>query len=129
MEEFRDRYSGERCFIIGNGPSINQQDLSLMKDDFAIGVNGIFLAADVMGFAPSFYVVEDTMVVKDNLEEIRAYHAGHKFFPSIYRTAIGDGPNITYFNMNQGYYLNNSSSFCVPVSQPMPRKGSSADSL
>lgn len=37
--KYKDRYKGQRCFIIGNGPSVNQQDLSLLKDEITFTVN------------------------------------------------------------------------------------------
>ena len=36
---FKDKYVGKRCFIIGNGPSINRTDLSLLKDEYTFSVN------------------------------------------------------------------------------------------
>jgi hypothetical protein len=100
--------------IIGNGPSLNDLDLTRLKSEYTIAVNGIFYAADKMGFDPSFYVVEDTAVMRDNLSEIVAYSAGHKFFPSIYRDVVGDLPDVTYFMMNRGFYEPRSPNFCVP---------------
>ena len=114
LERFKDIHRGERCVIIGNGPSLNQLDLRKLKDEFTIGVNGIFYAADQMGFELSYYVVEDTMVMRDNVEAIREYKAGHKFFPSIYRDQVGEAPDVTYFMMDRGYYAPSSPSFCVP---------------
>ncbi len=114
IARFKDIHRGERCVIIGNGPSLNDLDLRKLKDEYTIGVNGIFYAAADMGFDLSYYVVEDTMVMRDNVEEIKAYPAGHKFFPSIYRDQVGQAPNVTYFMMNRGYYAPSSPSFCVP---------------
>jgi hypothetical protein len=114
MERFKDIHQGERCVIIGNGPSLNKLDLRKLRNEYTIGVNGIFYAADQMGYDLSYYVVEDTMVMKDNVDAIKAYPAGHKFFPSIYRDQVGEAPNVTYFMMNRGYYAPNSPSFCVP---------------
>ena len=37
--ELKNRHYGQRCFIIGNGPSINKQDLTLLQDEFTFGVN------------------------------------------------------------------------------------------
>ena len=114
ITRFRDLHRGERCVIIGNGPSLNDLDLTLLAGEHTIGVNGLFYARERMGFDPTYYVVEDTAVVNDNLEQIKAYRAGHKFFPSIYRSRIGEAPDISYFMMNRGYYEKRSSSFCVP---------------
>ena len=52
--------------------------------------------------------------MRDNLEEIIKYEAGHKFFPSIYRPAVGDRPGVTYFMMNRGFYEPKSPNFCIP---------------
>ena len=114
LARFAGIHNGERCVIIGNGPSLNQLDLRKLANEFTIGVNGIFYAADDMGFDPTYYVVEDTMVMRDNVEAIKAYSAGHKFFPSIYRDQVGVAPNVSYFMMNRGFYASTSPSFCIP---------------
>lgn len=111
---FRDRHRGERVVIIGNGPSLNECDLTKLGSEYTIAVNGIFYAAERMGFDPSYYVVEDTAVMKDNTDAIKAYVAGHKFFPSIYRKYVGEAPNVSYFMMNRGFYEPTSPDFCVP---------------
>lgn len=114
MTRFLNKHAGERCVIVGNGPSLNELDLSLLAGEITFGVNGIFYAADAMGFDPTYYVVEDTMVMADNLERIREYRAGHKLFPSIYREMVGEAANVTYFTMNGGFYSKGSPSFCIP---------------
>lgn len=38
---FKNIHSGQRCFIIGNGPSIREQDLSLLKGEVVFTVNQI----------------------------------------------------------------------------------------
>lgn len=40
-EEFRNIHKGKRCFIVGNGPSLKDQDLSLLHDEYVITVNQI----------------------------------------------------------------------------------------
>jgi len=114
LERFHDLHAGERCVVVGNGPSLNVLDLAKLEGEYTIAVNGIFYAADRMGFDPSYYVVEDTAFMSDNVEAIKAYPAGHKFFPSIYRDQIGDRPGVSYFMMNRGYYEPTSPSYCVP---------------
>lgn len=111
---FRDRHRGERVVIIGNGPSLNECDLTKLKREYTIAVNGIFYAAERMGFDPSYYVVEDTAVMNDNVDAINAYQAGHKFFPSMYRRIVGEAPNVSYFMLNRGFYEPKSPDFCVP---------------
>ena len=38
-KRFRNIHSGERCFILGNGPSLKDVDLSLLADEFVFTVN------------------------------------------------------------------------------------------
>lgn len=38
-KEFRGYLKGKRCFVLGNGPSLNRQDLSSLADEFVITVN------------------------------------------------------------------------------------------
>lgn len=39
--KFKDIHLGERCFVIGNGPSLTKQDLSLLKNEVVFTVNQI----------------------------------------------------------------------------------------
>lgn len=114
IQRFKGMHAGERVVIIGNGPSLNDLDLSLMKGTATFGVNGIFYADDRLPEPLTYYVVEDTMVVRDNLERIQTYEAGHRFFPNIYREMIGESPNSTFFMMNRGFYADSAPGFCVP---------------
>ncbi len=114
MARFKDGHRGERVVIIGNGPSLNELDLTRLKGENTIAVNAIFYAESTMGFDPTYYVVEDTAVMRDNLEAVVAYQAGHKFFPSIYRSMVGEHDDVTYFMMNRGFYEPLSPDYCIP---------------
>lgn len=37
--KYKGAYSGKRCFIMGNGPSLKQQDLTLLHDEYVFTVN------------------------------------------------------------------------------------------
>lgn len=38
-QDLKNLHAGERCFILGNGPSLKQVDLSLLADEFVFTVN------------------------------------------------------------------------------------------
>ncbi len=44
LKKYQNLYNGKRCFVIGNGPSLKNTDLSLLKDEYAFGMNRIYLA-------------------------------------------------------------------------------------
>ena len=62
----RDRHAGqERCFIIGNGPSIKQQDLTLLRGEATFVVNSFGLHPDYEKIAPTYHCVVDPLHVAD----------------------------------------------------------------
>lgn len=104
IQRFENKFYGERCFIIGNGPSLNKCDLKLLKNEYTFGVNGIFYKTEDMGFCPTFYMVEDSHVIDDNLSKINDYTPMHKFFPSLYREKIVKTDSTHFFASDLGFY-------------------------
>jgi hypothetical protein len=72
LESLSGRHRGERCFILGNGPSLRQTDLSLLQDEITFGMNRIYLLFPELGFATSYYVAVNTLVIEQCAEEIKA---------------------------------------------------------
>jgi len=118
VDDIRKLYNafiGERCFIIGNGPSLNKHDLSLLKGEYTFGVNGIFYKTEETGFYPYFYVVEDSSVMKENIEAIKSYDKPkYKFFPTVYKNLHGKNDKTIFFKMNRGFYEKSSLNYAVP---------------
>lgn len=59
IKSYKDIHLGERCFIIGSGPSQNIHDLELLKDEYCFGVNTDFKIYDKTMWRPQYYVVMD----------------------------------------------------------------------
>ena len=66
----KDIHKGERCFIIGNGPSLTAADLTLIKDEYCFAANRIFYIYDKTEWRPTYYCAQDTVVIEDILEEL-----------------------------------------------------------
>lgn len=75
------KHKGRRCFIIGNGPSLNKTPIERMASEVTIGCNGIFLLFERMGYQPTYYTVEDVLVAKDRREEIGRIQGSTRVFP------------------------------------------------
>ena len=110
----QDNFYGKRCFIVGNGPSLNKHDLKKLENEYTFGVNGIFYKTDEMGFKPTFYMVEDGHVIDDNLDRINTYNINYKFFPTIYNNKIKANDNVYFFGADLGFYREGHPSFCKP---------------
>ena len=70
LRAFKDKHHGERCFIIGNGPSLNKMDLSPLRQEFTFGMNRIYLLFDQLGFDTTYYVCVNSLVIKQSAHEI-----------------------------------------------------------
>jgi hypothetical protein len=55
---------------MGNGPSLNQMNLDLFKNEYVWGSNRCYLLFDRINWRPSFYVSVDRRVVPDNAQDI-----------------------------------------------------------
>lgn len=53
----KDIYKGKRAFILGNGPSINQQDLTLLRDEITFVANWFINHKRFRRINPKFYCV------------------------------------------------------------------------
>jgi hypothetical protein len=72
LEQFRDRHLGERCFIIGNGPSLKNTDLSLLENEITFGLNRIYLLFEKRNFRTTYFVAVNTLVIEQCAEDIRS---------------------------------------------------------
>jgi hypothetical protein len=129
LRALRDKHLGERCFIIGNGPSLKRTNLPLLKNEHTFGLNRIYLLFDELGFATTYHVTVNKLVIEQFGDEIAelpstkfvAWHARHMidFTPSMmflmsrdgprFHTAlthgIWEGATVTYVAMQIAYYL------------------------
>ena len=72
IESFRNKHQGERCFILGNGPSLMHTDLSLLRNEITFGMNRIYLLFPQIGFPTTYYLAINTLVIEQCAKEIMA---------------------------------------------------------
>lgn len=72
LNALRNIHMGERCFIIGNGPSLRNTDLSKLKNEFTIGMNRFYLAFPDLGFPTSILLTVNDLVIEQCAQDIRA---------------------------------------------------------
>ncbi len=105
--ELRDKYKGKRIFIIGNGPSLNQTELYLLKDEYTMCFNRINLMLERLNWTPNFYVMTDDLLIQDMHKEVVTEvlpKVDFAFFPDIhpsnvnFKKRIGERKNVFYLN-------------------------------
>ena len=102
---YREKYKGKRCFIIGNGPSLNSMNLNLMKDDFVFCSNSFFLKFQNLDFKPNIITVEDHLVAEDNKRKLEDLDEIIKIFPFDLRKTIVKDSNTIWIELRRA--LNN----------------------
>jgi hypothetical protein len=56
---FRNRHKGQRCFVIGNGPSIKNQDLSPLSHEITFVMNAFWKHPILNLWQPTYYFLAD----------------------------------------------------------------------
>lgn len=83
MKKIHNTHLGESCFIIGNGPSLTAEDLTIIWknhiDSFA--VNRIFKIFPQTEWRPTYYVNTDYVLIRDIQDEINQLPINDKFTP------------------------------------------------
>jgi hypothetical protein len=64
LGELRNCHQGKRCFILGNGPSLQKTDLTRLRDEYTFGLNRIYMLFPQLGFSTTFLVTVNHLVVE-----------------------------------------------------------------
>ena len=129
LAQYKDKHHGQRCVIIGNGPSLNRMDLSFLKEEITFGLNRIYLLFDKWDFTPTYYVSVNPLVIEQSVDDLLelpspkflslnglSYVADPIdiiFLRSIYkwffstdpRNGICEGYTVTYVAMQLAYFM------------------------
>ena len=86
-QRLKGRYSGQRAFLVGNGPSLNQTPMHLLAGEHVMCFNRFHLMFERMSWRPTFYAISDDRVAFDVGAEVAQdvlplVDAG--FFPDIH---------------------------------------------
>ena len=94
LAALKDGHKGQRAFIIGNGPSLKQTDLTKLRNEFTFGMNRIYLMFPELGFTTSCLVSINDLVIEQCAQEMAALDLpkflawrSHRYFPSYLQPA------------------------------------------
>jgi|TARA_R110000796_G_scaffold22139_1_gene64461 hypothetical protein len=80
---FENKHQGERCFILGNAPSLSDENLSLLKNEKVFICNRGHKAKDIGLDHFDYHVVLDLLFYEDYAKELYEVSEGIKFYPEI----------------------------------------------
>ncbi len=103
MAKIHNSHMGESCFVIGNGPSLTADDLTVLHrseiDSFA--VNRIFKIFPQTAWRPTYYVNTDHVLIRDCLQEVNELRTSSIFIPlqdKYYHDIMVDGAHYFFRN-------------------------------
>lgn len=64
LRDFVGRHQGRRAFVLGNGPSLNKVDMSLLKDEITFGANQIHLGFQKWGWETDYWAITDRLQIE-----------------------------------------------------------------
>jgi len=148
LRKYQNMYAGKRCFIIGNGPSLKQTDMRLLKDEYTFGMNRIFLMFPELEFKTSFLVSVNDLVIEQSVDDFRQVdvplfvawrarkwlppapnlhylfttYTGRKFGRNATRR-LWEGATVTYTCLQLAYYMGFSKAILIGVDHSFATKG------
>ena len=149
MYAMKDIHRGKRCFIIGNGPSLKNTDLSKLKDEYTFGMNRIYLMFPELGFTTTYFASINDLVIEQCADEIAAlpvpkfvaWHSNRHFqrFPDdmifLYTTYTGaqfaydmtrriwEGATVTNIALQLAFYMGFEQVILIGVDHNFTSKG------
>ena len=68
LSKLKNSMNSQRCFIIGNGPSLNVEDLELLNNETTFAVNNIYTIFPKTNWRPTYYAICDINAYETTLE-------------------------------------------------------------
>lgn len=109
IKKLKDCHKGERCFIVGNGPSLKTEDIDNIYDlgVASFGFNLIYKLFSSVKWRPTYYVLADYMLYKTYYDEIEKINVDQMFIRNFYNMdALPYIDNAIYYRgyARRGYY-------------------------
>lgn len=79
LKKIKDSHKGERLFLIANGPSIKDMDLTVLKDQQTMCMNRFYIYFEKIGFIPNYLVCVEDLVLGQFAADFNALPMENKF--------------------------------------------------
>lgn len=97
LKQYKNIHKGQRCFIIGTGPSLTTEDLELLKDEITFGSNRIFEIYSKTDWRPTYYMNQDFPLIKKYTEQIKELDAKGIFLPVEFKETFVGKEEVSHF--------------------------------
>ncbi len=100
IKSFHNKHVGQRCFIIGNGPSLKVEDLQMLKNEICFGSHRIYHIYDKTDWRPTYYCAQDRALINNSAKEIQNKIDNPKFIAIIPQVDASKIKNAIYVKIN-----------------------------
>lgn len=69
-EKFRNAHQGERCFILGNGPSLRKLDFVSLSNEYTFTMNRLMKMKEFFDLKPNFHVWADDSAFDSSMSKL-----------------------------------------------------------
>ena len=97
LAAYKNKHKGERCFLIGTGPSLKASDLELIKNEYSIGCNMIYKIFEETSWRPTYHCVTDRNYGLQLAEEISKQIQVPFFTPKSTYVRMNERPKYTIY--------------------------------
>ena len=82
LKTIKGKHAGQRCFVIGNGPSLTKEDLEKLSGEITFASNRIFNIFHETFWRPTYYMMFDEYVASSNgvIDGVNSFKCDMKFF-------------------------------------------------
>lgn len=98
----KDLHKGKRCFILATGPSLNELDLSKLKDEYTIGVNGIYKIAKEIDL--DYYIYVSNWYWKHHVNGMKSVSCKRRFLPTWLKDELDSDVATSWINTFEPKY-------------------------
>ena len=103
LKILKNKFKGERCFIIATGPSLTNEDILKLRNEYTFSMNAMCLKYEELNWKPSFYGIQDKGVFEKLKENIINSDVEYMFIDERYRKVLPDKPNYYFFPRDAVY--------------------------
>jgi hypothetical protein len=96
LRSYKNAHKGDRCFILGNGPSLKKINLPLLESEYTFGLNRVYLLFDQLGFSTTYFVAVNHLVIEQCAREIENEVPCPKFLDWKARTLLNFAENMIF---------------------------------
>jgi hypothetical protein len=155
LAQLENTHANQRCFILGNGPSLRQTDLSRLRKEYTFGLNRIYLLFPELGFTTSCLVSVNDLVVEQCAKEMHELSlpkfitwrarrwfqsdtnttfldtdfTGEEDFASLLTRRIFEGYTVTYVALQLAYHMGFNRVILVGVDHNFVTQGAANQSV